>query len=244
MACIGAWVRTLLSRVLLICVFIVFLPFFIIVLPLPNRWFYRNPVYYWCIDILYRVIIKLSLLPVQFKGLEHIPDDTELIFAANHQSSLDIPLVGRLVKRYPHVWLATMTLTDSWVYRIWLPYISSVLLIDAEKPRKAMRTVLRSIKLAQYNKMHLIIFPEGMRHTDGDVHEFFFGFATLARRMKRPVVPVRIFGANKAYPPDSFLVQHHPITVVVGEPFYFQEGKETREAFSDRVRAWFLEQKP
>lgn len=243
MATIGTWIRTLVSRLLLLLLIILFLPFFIVALALPNGWFYKSKIYFWCIDILYRLIVKAALLPVTYKGLENIPQGQELIFASSHQSSLDIPLVGVLVKRYPHIWLATQMLTESWAFRLWLPRIPSALLIDTEQPRKAMRTLLQTIRIAKRNKLHVMIFPEGGRYTDGAVHEFFKGFAMLARRMDRPVVPIRIFGAEKAYPPGSFLVHYSPITVVVGKPFIMQPG-ESKQAFTERVRAWFLEQKP
>jgi len=87
-----------------------------------------------------------------------------------------------------------------------------------------------------------MIFPEGGRYTDGTVHDFYGGFVILAKKTGRPVVPVRIFGVHKVYPPDTFWVQKYPITVVVGKPFVYQEG-DTDQAFKDRVYQWFIEQK-
>ena len=50
-----------------------------------------------------------------------------------------------------------------------------------------------------------------------------------------------IAGANKVYPPDTFLVHYYPVKVVVGKPFVLQEN-ETDEEFKQRVYQWFLDQ--
>ena len=52
---------------------------------------------------------------------------------------------------------------------------------------------------------------------------------------------MRIFGANKVYPPHTFLIYYHPIKVVVGKPMHMQEN-ESDEQFKERVYQWFIEQ--
>ena len=53
--------------------------------------------------IFYAITIRALLLPIKVVGLENIPH-TPAIIAANHQSALDIPLVGNLMRCYPHIW--------------------------------------------------------------------------------------------------------------------------------------------
>ncbi|MFL6583227.1 MAG: 1-acyl-sn-glycerol-3-phosphate acyltransferase, partial [Chthoniobacterales bacterium] len=56
-----------------------------------------------------------------------------------------------------------------------------------------------------------------------------------------PVVPMRIFGADKALPRGSGRLRLHPITVVVGEPIRFTAadlepaGKQLYARLSNRV---------
>jgi len=147
--------------------------------------------------------------------------------------------VGVLAKKHQHIWIAKQELTESPILRFVLPRVA--ILVDPESTFKAMRALLQAIKVMQEHNMGAVIFPEGTRRTDGEVHEFFAGFVILAKKTNLPVVPVRIFGVNKAYPPETFLVHYHPVTVVVGPPFFLQEG-ETDEAFKQRVYDWFLRQ--
>lgn len=188
--------------------------------------------------VFYWLIIKCSFIPITFHGLENAPKEPSII-VSNHQSSLDIPLIGYTLKAYPHIWLAVAYLMTSPVLRFILPLLA--ILVDTSSPLRGMRSLNQAIKHIASNNRHVIIFPEGSRYVDAMVHEFFSGFVILARRTGRPVVPVRIFGAYKVYPPNSFLVQYHPIHVVVGKPMRMQEGEEI-DAFKQRVRAWFLKQ--
>jgi len=115
-------------------------------------------------------------------------------------------------------------------------------LVDMSSPMKGMRSLIEAIKVINNKKMHVIIFPEGGRYTDGKVHDFFGGFVILARKTGRPVVPIRIFNANKVYPPNTWLANYAPITVVIGERMYIGEH-ETDEAFKNRVFDWFIQTK-
>ena len=87
----------------------------------------------------------------------------------------------------------------------------------------------------------MIIFPEGGRYSDGKVHDFLWGFAIIARKTGRPVVPVLIVDTYKVYPMGSFFVNYSPIKVIIGKPFVMLE-QESDEAFIKRVHAWFLQQ--
>lgn len=211
----------------------------LLILPLPARWRYHNRLYYLFADFFYRSLVWASLVPIKWVGRENIPS-TPAILVANHQSSLDIPLVGALLKRFPHIWLAKTDLLDSPILRFILPRVA--IMVDMSSPLKGMRSLVEAIKVMNGYQMHAVIFPEGTRYTDGEVHHFFAGFAMLAKKSGRPVVPIRIFGLHKVYPPETFLIHYHPVTVVVGEPMIMQES-ETEEQFRDRVHQWFVEQK-
>jgi 1-acyl-sn-glycerol-3-phosphate acyltransferase len=236
-----AFAHTLFSRFLLLLIMIVgFIPAVIFLFLVPAKYRYDNKMYNWCEYIFYILVLKATLLKITYKGLENIPHDEPAIIAANHQSSLDIPLIGAMLKRFPHIWLATITLMDSPILRFILPH--ATVLIDMSSPMKGMRSLIQAIQMIHGKHRHVVLFPEGGRFTDGSVHDFYAGFVILTKKTGRPVVPVRIFGANRAYPPKVFLINNSPITVVVGKPLYMQED-EDEEAFKNRVYQWFLEQK-
>jgi 1-acyl-sn-glycerol-3-phosphate acyltransferase len=91
------------------------------------------------------------------------------------------------------------------------------------------------------NGKDLMIFPEGGRYTDGTVHTFFKGFAIIAKRTNRPVVPVYLRNTGKACPPKSLWIHDIPVEVVVGPPFSYYENEDD-DAFLNRVHEWFVQQ--
>jgi 1-acyl-sn-glycerol-3-phosphate acyltransferase len=205
----------------------------------PVRWRFDNPFMYMLGRFFYWGILKASLVPIIYKGVENLPEEPA-IFVANHQSSLDIPLVGNLMGYHQHTWLATTDLLKSVFFRYLLP--RTCILVDVSSPVKAMRSLIKAIALVNGKPRHLAIFPEGGRFADNEIHHFYGGFAMLAKKMGRSVVPVRIFNACKVYPPNTFWAEWHSITVVVGEPFRYHED-DTEESFKDRVQKWFVDQK-
>lgn len=231
--------RSLLSRFLIGCLLVVLAIPFLIILLIPQRYRFENKFTYFMMHIFYRCTLWSIFVPIKIRGKENIPQEP-VIIAANHQSSLDIPLVGALLNRHPHVWFARSELLESRLLRFVLPYFAVI--VDVNAPLKAMRSLLKIMNLVQNKKCHLIIFPEGERHSDNEIHAFFGGFVTLARKIGRPVVPVRIFHAHEVYARDAFWAHWHPITVVVGPPMTLAPD-ETDEAFKQRVRHWFVEQK-
>ena len=237
---IGALLRTLVSRFLLLLLMVVYIIPTLILICIPARWRYNSRIVFWIIHGFYWAVIRFSLLPITYVGTENIPKNKPVIFVANHQSSLDIPLVGYLAKGTPHIWLALQTLMKSPILRWILPRLA--VLVNTESKQKAMRSLIQILRFIQGKKIHVMIFPEGGRYTDDDVHEFFGGFVLLAKKTGRPVVPVRIFGANKVYPPKAFLIHWHPIKVVVGKPFVYQDGEDDK-VFKQRVYQWFIDQK-
>lgn len=236
---VGMILRNIFSRFLLILIVIIFVIPILIFMIIPPRWRYSSKAVFYPIHWFYVAILKGSLLPIKYIGVENIPQNEPVIFAANHQSSLDIPLVGVLSKGIPHVWLAKEELMDSFFIRFIIPLIA--VLVDVTSPRKAMVSLRKILTLVNNHHRNLMIFPEGARYADGKIHPFFGGFVILAKKLGRPVVPVCILGVDKAYPPETFWVQWYPITVIVGKPFVYTVD-DTDESFKNRVYDWFIEQ--
>ncbi len=238
MVTFGTVIYTLFSRfLLLLLASAAIIPTAILVFLVPQKYRY-NRFYFFMSGLLYRAIMRFSLLPITIVGKQHLPA-VPAIYVANHASSLDIPVLGSLVNGKPHLWLAMKWLTRFWIFRLFLPRIA--VLVDMSTPHSGVRSLIKIIQLAKQYAMNIMIFPEGQRHTDGKVHDFFGGFVLLAKKTAFPVVPVRIFNLEKVYPPNTFWVHYHPVKVVIGTPMYMQED-ETDEAFKNRVHKWFIDQ--
>lgn len=207
-----------------------------LILLLPKKYRYTNKFYLFLVDLLYRVIVWALQVPITVQGAENIPH-TPAVIVANHQSSLDIPVIGSLLKRHAHIWFAL-------AYYAHLPVIGFFIRrtgipVDRNNCGNAARALRTLIKTAQECPCHVIIFPEGARYVDGKIHDFFNGFAILAKKTQRPVVPIYMPYNRFACPPNQLLIYAHALKVIVGEPMYIQE-QETELDFVQRVHAWFL----
>lgn len=236
MVSIGTIFYTLFSRlVLIILISILIIPLAICLL-LPKKLLVDNAIFKVITRFFYWGCIKLSFLPITYKGMENIPHEP-CIITANHQSSFDIPLIGYALKKRLHVWLAWSEIAN-WPL-VGFIVTRNAVLVDMTSPAKGLRTLVQAINIVKEHPWDLIIFPEGGRFTDGTVHDFFGGFAAIAKKISRPVVPIKIIGVNKVYPPKTFWIYYHPITVVIGKPMVMQPN-ETEEAFKDRVYNWYM----
>lgn len=202
---------------------------------LPGRFLIDNSFFRLVAYIFYWICIRCSFLPITFKGKNNIPNEPAL-FIANHQSSFDIPLIGYMMGNRRHLWLAWAQLMKWPLLKFVLSRIA--LLIDLSSPLKASKSLLQTISLLKEKPWDVIIFPEGGRYTDGTLHPFYGGFALLAQKTERPVVPIKITGVQKVYPPNTIWIHYHPISVIVGKPFYMDKD-ESQEDFIKRIYQWY-----
>lgn len=236
---VNCFFRTIVSYILFIGVCCIFLiPALIILLILPTERARDSKVLFWFFDMAYRGALFATLVPTEIEGKQHLPV-TPAIFVANHQSALDIPCVGFIMHGYPHIWFALEYYAQKPVLGFFIRKIG--VSIDRDDARKAAVSLLRAIKLVEGENRHFIIFPEGRRYTDGMVHEFLSGFAIVARKTARPVIPVYLPTTGEIYPPGALYCRTKPLKIVIGEPLYYTHN-ETIEDFTNRTRQWFLEQ--
>lgn len=231
------FVKTLISYFLIGVVCFICIPPCLLIASLPARYRYDNRIFFWFADVCYKAVVRCMLTKVRIQGKNHLPNGPA-IFVANHQSSLDIFLLGSLLNSYPHVWLV-------WDYYINTPILGFFIrrmfvAVDPTNPAKAARSLIQLYKFISGQNRHLLIFPEGGRFNDGTIHPFFEGFAIIARKTQRPVIPVLMPNNGKIYPPHTFLIYNYPAVAIIGEPFYVRRD-ETDEMFVSRVRGWFVD---
>ena len=213
------------------------IPIAVLVFLVPQKYRY-NKIFFLASALLYRSVLLASCVPIRVHGKSNIPEGS-VLFVANHSSSLDIMLLGSLCGLHPHLWLAMSWLTKFATFRYILPRVA--VLVDMSSPQKGVRSLIKTINLVKEHDMHVMIFPEGRRYTDGKIHDFYGGFAILAKKTGLPVVPVRIFNLEKVYPPESFWMHRCPVDVVIGEAMSIREDESDQE-FKDRVHDWFVQQ--
>ena len=131
---------------------------------------------------------------IVFKQLETLPEKGTLIFAANHQSTYDIPPLIWYLRKYHPKFVAKKELGKG------LPSISYHLrnggnvLIDRKAPKASLEAITRFAKRVGENKWSVVIFPEGTRTRNGQPKKFQrAGLRTLISHLPAAVlVPVSI----------------------------------------------------
>ncbi len=160
---------------------------------------------------------------------EKLYEDGPAIYVANHQSFLDPPAIGQVFEEEIH-FLARKTLYDNAFLNFVFPK-SHVLPIDQERPDPgSILRVLRTVKEGG----RILIFPEGSRSPDGEIHDAMPGIGLILGRLTGvPVIPIRIEGAYECLPIHSKRLRNDvPITVTIGDPIPFTEQElktRTRE---------------
>jgi len=238
MVTMRVFLHTIASYFLISCIVILSIIPALLLLCIPSKYWYNSSIVYRGVYYFYWLSEKASLVSVTYKGLENVPDEP-VIFAANHQSTLDIPLLGLIADGQPHVWLAKHELMDTWLLRFILPRVA--VLVDMSTPRKGMLSLLKIVNIVKDQRCHVMIFPEGGRYITGDIKDFYGGFVVLVKKLERPLVPVYIHGVNKVYPPNSWWIYDEPVAVTVGKPLYMQNDEDD-VLFKKRVHQWFLDQ--
>jgi 1-acyl-sn-glycerol-3-phosphate acyltransferase len=159
-----------------------------------------------------------------------------VILAMNHQSYLDPPLAGTACDRAIY-FLARRTLLNVPLLGWALPKLNVIPVNQESVDRSAMKSVIRVLQAGN----GVLVFPEGSRTVDGTLQPAEPGMGLLIAKTLAPVVPMRIFGAHEALPRGGGRLRFVPITVVIGEPIFFNAadmepgGKALYARLSDRV---------
>lgn len=218
---------------------VIFLPICCLLALLPASIRYDNRVYYTLVYYWNWILVRGAFLKLEIVGAEHIPvyPNNPSIIIANHSSAYDIYLTEVLMRGYPHIWLLKAIYTK-------VPFFGFLasrqsVAVDKKNPFKAAKSFLRAYELAAGNARHLVLFPEGTRHTDGTIHEFHSGFALLAKKLGRPVIPICIQGMHEFMPKGTILVDPRiTVHVIIGQPVLCGV-EETTDAFTKRMHDWF-----
>jgi len=219
-------------------VIVAVIPVACIVVFAPQRYMHKRGIVFTSLDLIYRGATLALLLPRRWHDTDRIPQEPAII-VANHQSSIDIPVVGAVLNGAPHLWYALAYYARHPLWGFFLRRLG--ISVDLERSGTSAKSLLKGVKLLENDSRHAIVFPEGGRYPGKDVREFYRGFAMLARQTGRPVVPVYMPHNGKIFPPDAYLTRWHPLVAQVGESFYLQEGESDHD-FVARVRQWFIQE--
>lgn len=178
------------------------------------------------------LILKTIFSPVEVIGRENIPDEPA-VYAANHSSAMDIPLVYTTLPMQFRV-MAKIELFR-YPFMGWHLSRSGQIPIDEKEMNLAgVKKAVRTLK----DGMSLMVFPEGGRTPDGQIKPFHSGAFFMAIKAGVPVVPMAIVGAFELLKMNTFVIHPGRLQLVVGKPIATDEFS-TREMdkLAEKVKA-------
>jgi 1-acyl-sn-glycerol-3-phosphate acyltransferase len=148
-----------------------------------------------------KMILKILSVRVELRGLENVDYSRPAVYAANHLSALDIPVLYASLP-IPFRILAKKELF-AYPFLGWHLRRSGQIAVDQKDARASLRSLNRAGESLREG-MPLMVFPEGGRSANGELQEFMGGAFYSALRAQVPVVPVVITGVRELLPMNSF----------------------------------------
>ena len=138
-----------------------------------------------------KTLSSIFNIKLMVKG-KHNLQDRNYIFAANHASLIDIPLLLIAVNRYT-VFIAKSELSKIPIFKSILDR-AGFIFVDRKNNDSAVKSMNSLIEDIKKIPRSVAIFPEGTRTSDGNLLPFKKGAAIFAINTDIPVVPVAISG--------------------------------------------------
>ena len=160
-------------------------------------------------------IMKTILSPVKVIGIEKIDTTRPLVYAVNHASALDIPVLYVYLPFQFRIAFKKELLSYPIVG--WHLKRSGQVCVDQQNPAGSIgsiRSALKSLK----GGSPLVIFPEGGRTPDGEIKPFLPGAFFLAIKAKVDIVPVALIGTYELLPMNTYHIKCRPLEMRVGAP--------------------------
>ncbi len=180
------------------------------------------------------LIMKTILSPVKVTGLDKIDTSKPHVFAVNHASAMDIPVLYVYLPFQFRIVFKKELLAYPVVG--WQLKRSGQVCIDQQKPTNSIAAIRSAVKSLRAG-MPLVIYPEGGRTADGEIKPFLPGAFFLAIKAQVDIVPVALVGTYELLPMDTYHIKCRPLEMRVGEPIPTTGLKmKDLEAVSAKVR--------
>jgi 1-acyl-sn-glycerol-3-phosphate acyltransferase len=147
---------------------------------------------------------------------KHNLQDRNYIFASNHASLIDIPLLLIAVNRYT-VFIAKSELSKIPIFKSILNR-AGFIFVDRKNNDSAVKSMNDLMEDIKKIPRSVAIFPEGTRTSDGNLLPFKKGAAIFAINTDIPVIPVAISGTFSWSKKKLFDMSQSVINFEFGEP--------------------------
>ena len=163
-----------------------------------------------------RALLRIGFVHVEVEGLEKIAPNGSYVFASNHLSYMDTPVV------LSNIPVQFRFLAKKGLFQI--PFLGTHLAraghipVPREDPRAAVKTLTTAADAIRARGISMLIFPEGGRSRDGGLQEFKEGGAYIAIKAGVPLVPIALSGTRAVLPFGSAIIRPGRVRMRVGDP--------------------------
>jgi len=156
-----------------------------------------------------RLILRACGIRVRLEGSSF---PSPAVYAANHASALDIPLLfGHLPVSFRIIHKRSLSLVP---FIGWFLFLGGHVAIDRRNAFRARRSLERAARRVGQGTS-VAVFPEGTRSPDGRVGHFKRGSFSLAMSAGVPVVPVSLVGVKRVVPRGVLTVRPGLVRMIV-----------------------------
>ena len=168
------------------------------------------------------------------KGTHNL-QDRNYIFAANHTSLIDIPLLFIAVNRYT-VFIAKNELSKIPIFKSILDR-AGFIFVDRKNNDSAVKSMNNLMDDIKKIPRSVAIFPEGTRTSDGELLPFKKGAAIFAINTDIPVIPVAISGAYSWSKKKLFDISQSVIIFEFGDPISTENYSfDDRDYLTEKIK--------
>ena len=155
---------------------------------------------------------------IKIEGQENVPADSNVIYAGNHVSYLDPPLITLATKRRIAYMAKQELFTDDNKLLRFLVHTLGAFAVNREKPELA---TFKTVKAVFNTPWSLGIFPQGKIVKEPVIENITKGFVVFAKKFKADIVPVAVCGfdgyAKKLFEKNVTIKIGHPISYTLDD---------------------------
>ena len=160
-------------------------------------------------------MLAVSFVRTEIKNKDKILKETSYIIISNHQSHYDIiTLVTTLGIQFR--WIIKKEILKLPIFGYAL-YASRNIFIDRSNTTSAIESINKGFDRLPKG-VSVMVFAEGTRSPDGQIHEFKKGGFITAVQRNIPILPVTVNGSRRVMRKGSFSLKPGKIQIVIGAP--------------------------
>lgn len=162
-----------------------------------------------------KMILFVSGVKLDVRGIDNIPRDEAVMFIANHRSYFDIiatyatlPILTSYISKDG---LKKFPVVSNWMKRL------NCLFLERDNPRQGLEVILKAIGMVK-DGISIFVMPEGTRNHGQELLAFHDATFKIATKSGCKVVPVAMIGTDDIFENNKYRVKSGKIILQYGKP--------------------------